>query len=64
MPETKRSDWQRHYERLAEALDMPNDTCFIDMRQGCHAGRSVDGHACACLGCIQDGRAFTDNEEE
>ncbi len=64
MPESNHSELRRHYEALAAALDMPNDTCFIDMRQGCHAGELIDGHACACLGCIRAGRAFTDNEEE
>src|SRR5258708_23405367 len=64
MPESNHSELRRHYEALAAALDMPNDTCFIDMRQGCHAGELIDGHACAGLECLRAGRAFTANEVE
>lgn len=62
MPEQDWSHYVRQYEEIARNLGMPNDTCFIDMEQGCHAGKQKDGHACACLGCIRDGRAFEEND--
>ena len=60
MPETDLSDRIRQYEAMRRELEMSDDTCFIDLQQGCHAGSADHDHNCACLACIQSGAAFTE----
>ncbi len=60
MSETDYGWYVREYERIAGNLGMPDDTCFIDMKQGCHAG--AGDHPCACLHCIRSGAAFAEED--
>jgi hypothetical protein len=50
------------YAEIARSLGMPDDTCFVDMEQGCHAGEDGHDHNCACLNCIRSGAAFAEEE--